>query len=109
MKTCTKCGTEKPIEEFGKCWCKDCIKSYNKSYHQSEKYKEYQKSEKYKEYQKSEKYKECQKSYNQSENNKVRQIKRYLKKQIGEAPPPELVEVKLLINKTKRLCKTLKS
>lgn len=37
------------------------------------------------------------------------QQKCYLKKQIGATPPPELVEVKLLINKTKALCKTLKN
>ena len=36
-------------------------------------------------------------------------IKYRLKKEIGEIPPPELVEVKLLINKTLRLCKTSKS
>ena len=35
--------------------------------------------------------------------------KRCLKKQIGETPPHELVEIKVLINKTKALCKTLKS
>lgn len=33
--------------------------------------------------------------------------KRKLKKQIGATPPPELVEIKVLINKTKKLCKTL--
>jgi hypothetical protein len=38
-----------------------------------------------------------------------RYYKSELTKQIGETPPPELVEVKLLINKTKRLCKTLKN
>jgi hypothetical protein len=35
--------------------------------------------------------------------------KHRLKKQIGETPPPELVEIKVLINKTKRLCKTSKN
>lgn len=36
-------------------------------------------------------------------------IKYRLKKEIGENPPQELVEVKLLINKTKKLCKTSKN
>ena len=35
--------------------------------------------------------------------------KQYLKKQIGEDPPPELVELKKIIIKTKRLCKTSKN
>ena len=35
--------------------------------------------------------------------------KRKLKKTIGATPPPELVEIKVLINKTKKLCKTLNS
>lgn len=35
--------------------------------------------------------------------------KNNIKKQIGAPPPPELVEIKVLINKTKRLCKTLKN
>ena len=38
-----------------------------------------------------------------------RGVKRRLEKQIGAHPPPELVEIKVLINKTKRLCKTLKN
>lgn len=50
--------------------------------------------------------------YNSSEKGKVNRqynsTKKELKKQIGAIPPPELVEVKLLIIKTKRLCKTLK-
>ena len=36
-------------------------------------------------------------------------IKHALKRQIGETPLPELVEVKFLIYKTKKLCKTLKN
>jgi len=34
-------------------------------------------------------------------------VKRYLTEKIGDNPPQELIEVKLLINKTKKLCKTL--
>ena len=40
---------------------------------------------------------------------KTRKIRFELKQQIGETPPPELVEIKLLIYKTKKLCKTLKN
>lgn len=46
---------------------------------------------------------------NKNQNMAYYSQKQRLKKQIGETPPPELVEVKLLINKTKRLCKTLKN
>ncbi len=41
-KTCTKCGTEKKLDQFYKnkskkdnlsCWCKKCTKKYKKEYH----------------------------------------------------------------------------
>lgn len=123
MKECTKCGIVKDEIEFrkGKGQCKECERNYLKEYRKTEKYKEsnivyqkkyiqsekgkecqkkYQQTEKYKKYIKTKKYKEC---------NYKNCIKYNLKKQIGETPPPELVEVKLLIYKTKRLCRTLKS
>lgn len=42
-KVCSKCGIEKPLNEFGKekrlkhglrCWCKSCCSEYNKVYNQ---------------------------------------------------------------------------
>ena len=100
---------------------KESIKKYrqskkgreaSKKYRQSEKLMEYQK-EYQKEYRQSEKCKDSKKKYRQSEKGRetvlYENTKYNLKKQIGETPPPELVEVKVLINKTKQLCKTLKS
>lgn len=140
MKACSKCGIEKDENEFVKnkkyrdgfeLSCKMCRKIYNQSekhkeclkkYRQSEKFEEYLKkyrqSEKHKEYQKKyqkkykqlEKYKKYHKEYKQSENGKKTDIKYLLKRQIGETPPPELVEIKLLIYKTKKsLCETSKN
>ena len=127
MKTCTKCGEVKPLDEFYR-WsdiCKNCKIEYQKIYssENSEKIKKSKKiyrsenSEKIKESQKiyrsenSEKAKEYQKIYRSENTEKVKyiEIKQNLKRQIGATPPPELVEIKVLINKTKRLCKTLKN
>jgi len=164
MKTCTKCGEVKPLDEFWKDKrakngvlgaCKKCRYEILKKYRSEnkEKMNEWQKKynsenqEKVKEinkkyyYKNKEKVKERQRK-NRSENpEKVKKIKkkyyyknkekinellrknrsenqeevlfndqkRRLKKQIGETPPSELVEIKVLINKTKRLCKTLKN
>ena len=44
LKTCKKCGLEKPLTEFHKCksssdglklWCKGCVKAYNKTYYEA--------------------------------------------------------------------------
>lgn len=49
FKTCTKCGIQKPLEEFGKdkkrkdghvAQCKECLKAYRKEYHKKNKDKE---------------------------------------------------------------------
>ena len=114
MKACSKCGIEKDENEFVKnkkyrdgfeLSCKMCRKIYN----QSEKHKEYQKKYQ-KKYKQLEKYKKYHKEYKQSENGKKTDIKYLLKRQIGETPPPELVEIKLLIYKTKKsLCETSKN
>jgi DNA-directed RNA polymerase subunit RPC12/RpoP len=164
MKTCTRCGIEKPLDEFNKSKnrkdgyqyeCKYCKserfkkwrlenierkKAYNKKWNleNPEKSKSYIKKwklentekviesnkkwnlenqEKVKTYLKkwnsenTERKKYYNKKWRLENQDKIYYIeqKRILKKQIGETPPPELVEVKLLINKTKRLCKTLKN
>ena len=57
----------------------------------------------------SPKYKSYYNIYIKSDKRIKNSIRLRLKKQIGETPPPELVEVKLLIIRTKRLCKTLKN
>ena len=83
---------------------KEYMKEYQKEYVQSDKYKEYQKKRR-----KLEDYKNRQKEYQKSDKYKEYQIAYNLKSTTGVTPPPELVEVKLIINKTKQLCKTLKS
>lgn len=41
MKTCGKCGSQKPLEQFHRrgngyqAWCKSCRKSYDAGYHRS--------------------------------------------------------------------------
>ena len=118
---CNKCGIDKPIEEFynGRRACKGCIKEYHKK--NAELIKEYHKknAEQIKEYQKewrknnAEHIKEQKKEYNKeySKNLSDGYIKRELKNK-GYPPnqiTPELIEVKRLIIKTKRLCKTSQS
>jgi len=96
---------------------KESLEEYRKKYVKSEHginvLKEYHKTEKYKQYKKERKKSESNQKYLKSDKRKDvanrYRTKKYITKQIGETPPPELVEVKLLINKTKRLCKTLKS
>jgi len=111
MKTCTKCGEVKPLEEFtSDSDCKICRSKYQKKYYSEnhEKIKEQLKKDRDKN---PEKYNERKKKYRSENTEKVKysEIKQNLKRQIGETPPPELVEIKVLINKTKRLCKTLKN
>jgi hypothetical protein len=134
MKTCAKCGIEKPLDEFYKDKtvkdghrnkCKSCILECNKKWYleNPERVKALKKkwylenTEKVRAYDKkwclenSEKEKKRHKKWCLENPEKLiySKTKSKLKKQIGETPPPELVEVKLLINKTKRLCKTLKN
>ena len=102
MKICKKCGEQR--EGVGEC--SNCNRVRHRKYYLENLEKEKERSRKSRlenpEYQK--KYR-----LENPEKEKQKQIRKYLKKQIGETPPPELVEVKLLINKTKQLCKTLKN
>lgn len=86
---------------------------YDKTEKAIEVKKNYRKTEKYKTYQKQQKKSESNIRYLNSDKRKYvanfYATKKYLTKQIGETPPPELVEIKLLINKTKQLCKTSKN
>jgi hypothetical protein len=131
-KCCTKCKKVKPLGEFGKfkmqkdglkIYCKVCNnlfakiwRSKNKDYYKSDNYKEchkkYRQTEKYKKYQNQycqlEKYKKQKKEYRHSDIRTKADIKKQLKRdQNITNPPTELIECKLLIIKTKRLCKTL--
>jgi hypothetical protein len=134
MKRCTKCGIEKPMDEFYKyktrkvvyrTVCKSCIKEQNKKcrldnlernkasvrkWHleNPERVKALHKKWYFENHEKVKELTEKWRLEN-PEKYALSNIKSRLKKQIGETPPPELVEVKLLINKTKRLCKTLKN
>ena len=133
-KRCTVCGEVKELSEFHKkkaskdgvcCNCKACVKIYSTKWakENSEKIREHF-AKWYKE--NPEKAKDRNAKYRKENPEKVRvlvakwakenpekvvtaSIKSQLKKQIGETPPPELVEIKLLIYKTKKLCKTLKN
>ena len=107
---CNKCGIDKPIEEFekGRSVCKGCKKERQKEYYKenAEQIKEYQK-----EYAKknAERIKEHKKEYRKNLSDGY--IKQEFKHQ-GYPPnqiTPELIEVKRLIIKTKRLCKTSQS
>ena len=113
---------------------KDYMKEYNLNYRnipenatkeklrkKTEKYKnkasEHRSSDEFKEkrkqYRKLDYVKNKEKSYafvyNRSDKHRKSYIKRNFEMWNGFPPPQELVEVKLLINKTKRLCKTLKN
>ena len=111
-KCCTKCKEVKPLDGFHKNksrkdgyngHCKQCLKKYQKC----DKWKEYQK-EYQKKYYYSDKKKEYLIKFLRSDNRTISQIKDNLKQrhQITNLPK-ELIECKLLIIKTKRLCKTL--
>ena len=134
MKTCTKCGIEKDESEFGKAKkglnglnssCKKCsllravkwqkenhekVKETNAKWRKENPSKLKNSIDNWRK-ENPEKVKLIRAKWQKENKGKVLKydIKFKLKKQIGETPPPELVEVKLLINKTKRLCKTLKS
>jgi hypothetical protein len=149
MKTCTRCGIEKPIEEFYKSKnykdgysyeCKSCNSERSKKWYLENLEKVREAGCKYR-LENPERKKDTNKKWYLKNIDKIKavhkkwylkntektiasskkwrlenheralfsKIKTNLKKQIGETPPPELVEVKLLINKTKRLCKTLKN
>ena len=121
MKTCSKCGELKDDTKFRltRNVCKNCAKEYQKKWKESNPtwFKEYKKKwykdNKKEVIEKQKKYSENNpdliraKNREWKESNPERQLyycqKYRLKKQIGEIPPPELVEVKLLINKIKRL------
>lgn len=119
MKTCTKCGVEKNESEFHKsndgknglrAQCKACRNSEVREWKLKnvEERKEY--AEKW--YREHKKAVSCRmKEYRLKNLDKeyLNRLKNRLKKTIGEAPPPEFVEARLIISKTKRLCKTLKS
>ena len=130
MKECTKCGEIKTLDLFvkGRNYCRYCRNLQQKKYislytnEQKQKRKESQEKwnnanyEKVKITKKRYKIKHREKVlksgreyYNTSEVAKLNAVKQNLKKQIGGNPPSELVEVKLLILKTKRLCKTSKN
>jgi hypothetical protein len=141
MKTCSKCGEEKELSEFGKLKlgknglrpnCKKCSNNYAKKWrnlhheYMSNYYSEHvEKSNEYMKvwnYENPEKLKEYKKKWavaNPEKNRKwavanpekylYAQQKYMLKNQICETPLPELVEVKFLIYKTNKLCKTLKN
>ena len=119
MKTCTKCGIEKDESEFHKskdgknglrARCKVCCNSEVREW-------KLENAEKRKEY--AERWYREHKEAVAARNKKYRLknldmeyrhcAERRLKKTIGEVPPPELVEARLLIAKTKKLCKTLKN
>ena len=126
MKKCTKCGEVKPLEAFrlsknGKFGlmsiCRECYNKRAKDWNDKNKQKVKDSQEKYrinnleKYKERGKKYKATKKKWKYENPEKViyYKQKQRLKKQIGEVPPPELVEVKVLINKTIRLCKTSKN
>ena len=118
-KICNKCNKEKDESEFyaRNCQCKACLLLKQKIYNHSEKgklrSKKSQQSDKNKLRQKihrqSEEYKLYRINYRKLGAGRINDVKYHLKKEIGETPPLELVEVKLLTIKTKQLCKTLKN
>jgi hypothetical protein len=121
MRVCKKCGEQRD----GVKRCSNCNRIYKKEHQKKyrlenpEKVKEIQRKyrlanpekekERLRKWRLENREKEKEYRLENAEKYKERQIKHRLKKQIGETPPPELVEVKLLINKTKQLCKTLKN
>ena len=120
-KVCTKCGVEYPAtKEFFRtdksrkyglhAHCKKCSKLNHLKWckENSEKVKAY--SRKYNA-ENREKVKAGRKKYRENNHEKIiyQDTEYRLKTKIGATPPPELVEIKTLINKTKRLCKTLKN
>ena len=127
MKTCKKCGDVKPLEEFvkGRNVCKKCKSEYAKKYCLENSKKAKERSKKWR-LENPEKLTESRMRWHlknteyvisyrkeyyckNTEKYTANLIKNRLKKQIGETPPSELVEIKVIINKTKRLCKTLKN
>jgi hypothetical protein len=105
-KICTKCSVEYPAtKEF---FLMDThMKSYfiSKCKHCTNK----RRRDRYKENQEKERALTQKWKHDNIEKARYNSTKDKLKRKIGETPPPELVEVKVLINKTKQLCKTLKS
>ena len=119
---CKQC-TRNNNKEYRKINKRCSNKEYHKNYKKSERYKEwmseYRKSDKYKnsrkEYSKSDKQIEYRRSYrkeyNKSEKFKNLTLKvntrQRLRKQLGQEPPKELLEAKIIHLKTKQLCRTL--
>jgi chromatin segregation and condensation protein Rec8/ScpA/Scc1 (kleisin family) len=71
MKTCTKCGAEKPLSEFHKhkkgkgglnAWCKSCINEYGRKRHEENREKMKERNRKYYE-ENREKVKERRRKY----------------------------------------------
>ena len=122
---CSNCHLEKSEIEFSKnkTYCKSCAKIWYNSWISRNREK---KNEKTNEWHSKNKIHETEygkmhlketnirvKKYRTTEKGIETNIKcsafKQLKNQIGENPPPELVEVKVLIIKTKKLCKTSKN
>ena len=81
---------------------------YDKIYYSKNKEKFSEHNKKY-HLENKEKFIEYKKKYMETDLGKKYAIKRDFKRYHGFAPPAEIVEVKLIINKTKQLCKTLKN
>ena len=126
MKKCTKCGQDKPLGEFFKHrWCNACHVEYSQKYRAENKEKIIESNKKWYAENKEKKRESHKKRLLKNPEKKGESYKKWvaknpekelffwtkgnLKRQIGETPPPELVEVKVLISKTKKLCKTLKN
>lgn len=85
---------------------------YKKEYMQRESSMNYRSkncNENSRRYKQSEKGKQSRKNYEATDNYFISKTRSILKKELGFSPPSELVEIKLLILKTKRLCKTSKN
>ena len=135
-KVCTKCGVKYPAtreyfhaQKLGKygliSMCRKCNNERRKKYREENPEKEKAYNKKYCE-ENLEKEKSRRKKYSAENIEKIKAslkkwraanpekallnyTRRNIKRQIGATPPPELVEIKVLINKTKKLCKTLNS
>jgi hypothetical protein len=106
MRICKKCGEQR--EDVGRC--SNCNREGKRKYRLENPEKIKVRRRKYRlENPEKEKKRIIKWRLENPEKVKEWQIRKYLKKQIGETPPPELVEIKLLINKTKQLCKTSKN
>jgi hypothetical protein len=119
---CERCGVEVEANGSNRKFCNDCIKDKSKErkkeYRKSHKYKEYKKEyqktdkskEYHKEYRKSDKYKEHKKEYEKTDTQTKHRIKKYIQNQYQITDiPKEIIETKLIIIKTKRLCKQLQN